>query len=149
MAVNGELASGKGVKGRFTVAIGRLSKQGEPIVLVVVAFLDAERIAYPVLDPDDSPSSTFGTFGGPLSRGEALSDGNRSIWFCLASVRMTLGGEIAPQLSGSRGNRALLRWSSDVLPASLYGSNRRHCRVFRASVSATENAGTRRNDVLL
>ena len=114
MAVNGELASGKGVKGRFTVAIGRLSKQGEPIVLVVVAFLDAERIAYPVLDPDDSPSSTFGTFGGPLSRGEALSDGNRSTWFCLASVRLTL---VTRSLLWVMRKHGLLRWSSDVLPA--------------------------------
>jgi hypothetical protein len=55
-------------------------------VLVVVASLNAEQITYTVLDPDNSPWSAFGSFGGPLTRSEALSEDNRGPLFALVDA---------------------------------------------------------------
>lgn len=78
----------EGHEGRFTLAVGRVSAQGDPMsgVLVVVAAVDAERITYTVLGPEDSPWSAFGSFGGPLTRSEALSEDNRNTLFALVDA---------------------------------------------------------------
>jgi hypothetical protein len=78
----------EGHAGRFTLAVGRISVHGDPIsgVLIVVASVDADQITYTVLDPEDSPWSGFGSFGGPLTRAEALSEDNRSTLFALVDA---------------------------------------------------------------
>jgi hypothetical protein len=78
----------EGHEGRFALAVGRISADGDPVsgVLVVAASVNAEQITYAVLDPENSPWSTFGSFGGPLTRSEALSEDNRGPWFTLVDA---------------------------------------------------------------
>ena len=78
----------EGHEGRFTLAVGRVTPQGDPIsgVLVVTAYVDAEQITYTVLGPEDSPWSGFGSFGSPLTRSEALSEDNRGALFALVDA---------------------------------------------------------------